>query len=117
MTIARQRIPAGLSRDGRDRLPERSRAGGCLYDAGVSGEAVTLPDDRENPPYQSLRRGQQQIAPASRACPRPRDSAAMPLASMNSSPARSTMIRGSRAAGIYQGGRHCLGVRNVEFPT
>ncbi len=29
----------------------------------MNGEAITLSDDRENLPYQSLRRGEQHVAP------------------------------------------------------
>ncbi len=53
----------GLPRDRRGYPPGGSRAGGSLGHAGVHGEAVNLPDDRENSPYLSLRRGEQQVAP------------------------------------------------------
>jgi hypothetical protein len=63
----------------------------------MDGEFTGQAGDRKNPQHPALRRGEQQVPPACRACLRPRASAATPLQSMNSRPARSTMTPGSRA--------------------
>ena len=63
----------------------------------MDGEFTGQAGDRKNPQHPLLRRGEQQAPPPCRACLRPRASAATPLQSMNSRPARSTMILGSRA--------------------
>jgi hypothetical protein len=70
----------------------------------MNGEAISKAGNGENPQYPLPRRGEQQVTPGLPgvlAATRQRchaAGAATPLESMNSSPARSTMIRCSRAA-------------------
>jgi hypothetical protein len=83
----------------------------------MNGEAVTLPEDRENQPYQSLRRGEQHVAPGV---------AGAPAATRQSRYAARVNKRQPRQVNddprlarreSFQGVRHVCGVKNVKLPA
>ena len=60
--MRRHRTLPGLSRIGTT-TAAAGRAGGCLFHAGMNGEAVKLAGNGEDPQYPLLRRGKQQVTP------------------------------------------------------